>query len=43
MGDIGPVRRHIEVLPTTKPVLPAQPATTPNRPTRPQPAPEPSR
>jgi hypothetical protein len=35
MGDIGPVRRHIEVLPLTEPVLPAQPEPAPTAPARP--------
>ncbi len=29
MGDIGPERRRIEVLPRTEPVLPARPAPRP--------------
>ncbi|MFD4356739.1 hypothetical protein ACFWPX_29605 [Nocardia sp. NPDC058518] len=40
MGDIGPIRRRIEVIPTTKPVLPvpAEPAA-PNPVREPAPAP----
>lgn len=37
MGDIGPVRRRIEVLPVTEPVLPARPEPAP------QPLPAPAR
>lgn len=39
MGDIGPTRRRIEVLPTTEPVLPARPAPRPAPTPAPTPAP----
>jgi len=39
MGDIGPMRRRIEVLPMTKPVLPAP--ATPTRTPAPTPIIEP--
>lgn len=42
MGDIGPIRRRIEVIPATRPVLPVPtepPATAPDR----EPAPAPPR
>lgn len=39
MGDIGPVRRRIEVIPETQPVLPVpHEPETPERPTVPEPA-----
>ncbi len=41
MGDIGPERRRIEVLPTTEPVLPAPARPAPRRTPVPAPVTEP--
>ncbi len=41
MGDIGPERRRIEVLPTTEPVLPAPAGPAPPRTPAPAPVTEP--
>ncbi len=50
MGDIGPIRRHIEVVPETRPVLPVpaepeigEPERTPARPEPARPEPQPAR
>ena len=45
MGDIGPIRRRIEVVPETRPVLPvpAEPEREPARPEPARPEPEPVR